>query len=433
MHILSLSREERLKAALLSGWFFVAVATLWLLKSLRITELLVNLGARETPYVRLVGAIVVGAAVLVYSMAAGRLSRVAMVRVTSAVFAVLLGACWVAMRLGGPALAAQRAFVWTLYALVDAYAVVMIELFWTYTNDVVTPEEANRLYGIIGLGGILGGAFGGASVDVCVRAVGQENFLLVAAGAVVVCAGIGSLAERVLRPAPRPRPKKVDGAVASALEGVHEVARSRYLMLLLGVVVAYEFTATLIDFGVNVVFEHAHLGATELARMYGRLGWIASLVAIFAQLVLVPLLLPSKRLALLVPPVVLFAGVAFVVALPVLATAVIMVSIDRGLNYSIQQATRESLYVPLNDTQKYKGKAFIDMFVDHAAKALASLLLLGLIAMSSASPRVALLVSCVSTGAWIVCAHRLGLHTIAFNSGAALPSWPPRPARGTPR
>ncbi len=435
MHVFALRRGERTKAALLSGWFFLAVATLWLLKSLRITELLVHLGASETPYVRLAGALFVGVAVLVYSMAASRLSRVAMVRATSAVFAALLVGCWVALRVGGPALAAQRAFVWTLYVLVDVYAVVVIELFWTYTNDVVTPEEANRLYGLIGLGGILGGAFGGALVDGFVRVVGQENFLLVAAGGVLAFAALGSLTERVLRPPPR-APRRFDSHVASAFEGVHEVMRSRYLMLLLGVVVAYEFTATLIDFGVNVVFERANLGATDLARMYGRLGWIASIVAVFAQLVLVPLLLPSKRVALLVPPVVLFAGVVGVVLLPVIATAVVMVSIDRGLNYSIQQSTRESLYVPLTDAQKYKAKAFIDMFVDHAAKALASILLLGLIAMSSASPRVTLLVSCGSMLAWIVCAHRLGIYAAtrkAFNSGAALPSLPPRPAPGTPR
>src|SRR6185437_4591684 len=141
------------------------------------------------------------------------------------------------------------------------------ELFWTYTNDVVTPAEANRLYGVIGLGGILGGAVGGAVVDLCVRAVGPNDFLLVAAVIVLACAAVGSLTERVLRPPPRV-PKKFESNIDAALEGVHEVTRSRYLLLLLGVVIAYEFTATLIDFGVNVVFERAHLGATELARMY---------------------------------------------------------------------------------------------------------------------------------------------------------------------
>ena len=47
-----LERGERVKAALLSSWFFVTVATFWLLKPVRIATLLAHLGARETPYVQ---------------------------------------------------------------------------------------------------------------------------------------------------------------------------------------------------------------------------------------------------------------------------------------------------------------------------------------------------------------------------------------------
>ncbi|HXD23525.1 MAG TPA: hypothetical protein VN613_09225, partial [Gemmatimonadaceae bacterium] len=38
--------------------------------------------------------------------------------------------------------------------------------------------------------------------------------------------------------------------------------------------VAYEFTATLTDFGISVVFQRSFRGEAELAKMYGRLGWI---------------------------------------------------------------------------------------------------------------------------------------------------------------
>jgi aminoglycoside phosphotransferase family enzyme/ATP/ADP translocase/predicted kinase len=403
----TLSRVETAKASLLSAWFFLTVATLWLLKSVRVTALLIHLGARETPYVRLAGVAAVGAAVLVYSIATSRMSRISLVRATCAAFAVALLASWIAVKVFGDALASQRSFVWATYVLVDVYAVVMIQTFWTYTNDVVTPDEANRLYGIIGLGGILGGAFGGALVDFCARAISADDFMLIACGIVIACAGLATVTERVLRPPPRKTELEVSGNLDSALAGVQEVAKSRYLLLIVGVVVGYELTATMTDFGVNVIFEHAHLGEHQLAQMYGRLGWIASGVAVMAQLVLVPLLLPSKRVALLLPPFALLASVVGVVILPVLATTIVMASVDRGLNYSIQQSTRESLYVPLDDTQKYKAKAFIDMFVDHAAKAVASMILLVLIAFD-ATPRVTLVCSMVAMFGWIVFAKRLG-------------------------
>ncbi len=186
-----------------------------------------------------------------------------------------------------------------------------------------------------------------------------------------------------------------------------KVAKSRYLLLIVGVVVGYELTATLTDFGVNVIFEHAHLGEHQLAKMYGRLGWIASGVAVLAQLILVPLLLPSKRIALLLPPFALLASVVGVVILPILATTIVMASVDRGLNYSVQQSTRESLYVPLSDEQRYKAKAFIDMFVDRAAKAGASVMLLVLIAFD-ATPRITLVCSMFAMVGWIGFAKRLG-------------------------
>ncbi len=157
----ALSRDERIKAGLLSVWFFLTVTTLWVLKSSRITSLIVHLGARETPYVRLAGIGAVAVAVVLYSIATTRLSRIDVVRLTSIVFAVILTGFWIAVRFGGEHLASSRAFIWALYMLVDVYTVVMIELFWTYANDVVTQTKTDRLYGVIGLGGITGGILGG--------------------------------------------------------------------------------------------------------------------------------------------------------------------------------------------------------------------------------------------------------------------------------
>ena len=405
--MIGLSRVETAKASLLSAWFFLTRRDALAAQVGARDRAVIHLGARETPYVRLAGVAAVGAAVLAYSIATSRVSRIALVRATCAAFAVALLASWIAVKVFGNELASQRSFVWATYVLVDVYAVVMIQTFWTYTNDVVTPDEANRLYGVIGLGGILGGAFGGAVVDFCASAISADDFMLIACGIVIACAGVATITERVLSPPPRKTEMDVSGNLGSALAGVQEVAKSRYLLLIVGVVVGYELTATLTDFGVNVIFEHAHLGEHQLAKMYGRLGWIASGVAVLAQLILVPLLLPSKRIALLLPPFALLASVVGVVILPILATTIVMASVDRGLNYSVQQSTRESLYVPLDDTQKYKAKAFIDMFVDHAAKAVASMILLVLIAFD-ATPRITLVCSMFAMVGWIVFAKRLG-------------------------
>lgn len=417
-----LGRQQHLKAALLSAWFFVTIATLWILKPVRVASLLAHLGAAETPYVRLASVATMAVVVMLYSRVVNRLSRVAVVRWSNLLFAALLGLFWIAIQVGGPALGAQRPFVWAVYILVEIYSVVMIGIFWTYTNDVVTEDEAAKLYGVIGLGGILGGVAGGAFVDAFARTIGPIHLLLVSGGLVLISAVLGSVIEAVLRPAPRRSAEPEEGGLDAALGGAREVKNSKYLLLIVGIVVAYEFTATLTDFGVNVIFERSFTDEGELTKMYGRLGWIVSATAVVSQLVLVPLLLPSKRIALLLPPLVMLVGAVGVVLLPVVAMALVLSAADRGLNYSLQQVTKESLYVSLTDAQKYKAKAFIDMFVDRAAKAMAAFALIGVIHYWGASVRVSVGVSIVSIAAWLAAALRLGAHFRPGNAPNARPN-----------
>ena len=76
------------------------------------------------------------------------------------------------------------------------------------------------------------------------------------------------------------------------------------------------------------------------------------------------------RIALLVMPVVVITVSAGFIALPVLVVGCAMNVIDSGLNYSLNQSARESLYTPLTRREKYAAKAFIDMFIQRFGKAL---------------------------------------------------------------
>lgn len=401
---------ERTKAALLSGWFFLAITTLWLLKPIRNASLLAHLGSGEIPYVRLGSVVAVAVVVAIYSRIVDRLTRLEVAAGASLLFSAVLLAFWVALHVGGEVLGAQRWFVWAVFILVDIYSTVMVGIFWIYTNDVVSRSEADRLYGPIGLGGIVGGIVGGAIVDSMVRTLGHVDILLLCAALGVGCAGAAWLAERKLHPVARhpDAAAREERGARSALAGAREVFRNSYLLLLVGIVVGYEFAAAMTDFVVNVVFERAYETQDELAQMFGRVGWIVSSTALASQLLVVPALLPSKRLALLVPPIGMALATVGLAAMPVVAMAVFLSAADRGLNYSLQQATKETLYVPLTDAQKYKSKAFIDMFVDRAGKALSALALMAIIALDGTSISASLAVALAALALWGVCAVALG-------------------------
>jgi AAA family ATP:ADP antiporter len=425
------SRSRR--AFLLGAWFFLTIANLWLLKPVRTASLLAHLGSAETPWVRLASALFVGVVVLGYSRLVDRTSRLGIAAGANIVCAVVLLTVWSLLQLFGETLGRTRPFVWSLYVLVDVYAVVIVGIFWTYANDVMTREEADASYGPVGLGGILGGVAGGAFADLLARPVGPENLLLVCTLLSFASAAVAIGYERRFRPAPRVRaPSAEREGLSSALEGVRSIMASKYLLLVVAIVVAYEFTATLTDFAINVVFEQTYHERGTLAKMYGRLGWIASGVAIAAQLVAVPLLLPRKRIALAIPPLAMALGAVGLLIAPVILWAVVLTAADRGLNYSLQQVTKETLYVPLDDVQKYKAKAAIDMIVDRSAKAGAAIVLVFVIAREGLSTRTTLLIALVSIVGWFIAAIVLG-RLYVNTVGARTPRDDARVSSSTPR
>jgi ATP/ADP translocase len=85
-----LTRDERVKCALLASWFFVMITNLWLLKPIRQASLLAHLGAAELPYVRFGAVIAVAIVVAVYSRLVDRLTRIQVARGSNIVFAAVL-------------------------------------------------------------------------------------------------------------------------------------------------------------------------------------------------------------------------------------------------------------------------------------------------------------------------------------------------------
>lgn len=319
--------------------------------------------------------------------------------------------------------------------MVDIYSTVMVTMFWTYTNDIVNHREADRLYGPIGLGGILGGIAGGVVVDGLVTSVGPVDMLLVCVALVSIGGGLGWLTEVRLKPPPRAVNVAEHGTATGeravgALGGAREILRSRYLLCIVAIVIAYEFAAAVTDFVINVVFERAFDSEVVIAQMYGRLGWIVSGTALLAQLVIVPLLMPYKRLALLLSPAIMISATLAFALFPVVAMAIVLAASDRGLNYSLQQVAKESLYVPLNDAQKYKAKAFIDVVIDRAGKALSSVALLLIIALQGVSITACLVLALAALLVWAFAANALGRAYVAFTAAKA--GRDGRPVTGAP-
>ena len=111
----------------------------------------------------------------------------------------------------------------------------------------------------------------------------------------------------------------------------------------------------------------AYLGSVYLAT---------NILAFASQLILTTLLLkrsgPGAGLIIL-PAAMSLTSAAFCLDPSLLMGSLLIIS-DNGLNYSINQTSREMLFVPTSSDAQYKARAFTNMFVQRLAKGAATLL-----------------------------------------------------------
>jgi AAA family ATP:ADP antiporter len=263
---------------------------------------------------------------------------------------------------------------WPLFIMGDMYATLMIGTFWAITNDLMRNGEAERAYGIIGLGGVVGGFVGASTVNGLVEAVGRAPLLFMASATILVIGGMTLVVERT---AGRGRGSGIhrlvpDDRGSAWFEGARLVRRSRYLMAIVGLVALYETVSNIIDFQLSAAVQlHVH-GDEEKDAFFGMVGQLNGVVSILAQLLVTSWVMRRFGVgaALLVLPAAVFCGSLGFLIVPSLALAAVMSCSDNALAYSVNQSAKEALYVPLGRQEKYKAKAFIDMFVQRGAKVL---------------------------------------------------------------
>jgi AAA family ATP:ADP antiporter len=153
-------------------------------------------------------------------------------------------------------------------------------------------------------------------------------------------------------------------------------------LAIVAVVGLYEIVSTIVDFQFTSTVVH-YLSGPAIGQQFSRVFAITNTVALLVQLLLTGFVMSrlGVRVALLVLPVAILAASAGFTALPILWAGCLLNTADNGFSYSMNQSAKESLYVPTSKDEKYKAKAFIDMFVQRFAKALAVFISLGITAV----------------------------------------------------
>lgn len=381
--IFDFKREEFPVVLLMFLFSLFVMAIFQILKPLKKGLFLEAFGADIELYAKLLNIAVAAFGVIVFTFLYNKLPRQRLIYSVCLFFAVSFLILFFLLNNPLPAV------IWIFYVLGDLVTTLLVPSFWAYLTDISSPIQAKRLFGLMGAGLTVGGVFGSTLNEIYIQKLGQQYLMLISAILMGLVLIITFFAEYLVRRTetfgqamPIDPPKKEltqrRSKLAAALEGAKLALSSKYLAAIVGIMAFYEIASQLMEYLFSKAAEILP-GTTVTQSFINGVYLKANVIAAIIQIFLVSFIIRRLGLsfALCVLPVAAIASSSSYLFLPSLTTAALLVISDNGLNYSLQQTARETLYVPTTPDEKYKARAFTNMFVQRLAKGIAILGIMG--------------------------------------------------------
>jgi ATP/ADP translocase/HEAT repeat protein len=367
--------EEQSRTAVLAAMLFVCSCVFVLGRTVRDALFLSHYGASvgsALPWMFIAYGVTSAGVAVVYARVASRTARPSFVTGLALTVAVAYTLAWGSLRFDPPWLYP------TLYVGSEIAGNLLIAQFWAVANDLHDPRSAKRLFGIIGVGRIVGVVVCGLGAGSFVAAVGTDNLLLaLALLALAVVAFVWWLVRDFSLPkvAPTRRP---------AAEGLVAQFRSPYMRAVALVVLLGFVVVNVGDFQFKASARLAHPSRDELAlfmaRYYATVGVIAMLLQLFVTR---PLLARfGVGGGLLALPLAYGSANLVLLAAPGMFSATVLKLSDNAVQFTIFEATLQLLYFPLDDRERDGARAALEAAVKPLGYAAAGALVLGLAALA---------------------------------------------------
>jgi AAA family ATP:ADP antiporter len=367
---------EGLTAILLMLDVFLILTAYYIIKTVREPLILAGGGAEVKSYTAAGQALLLLFLVPAYGAFASRVDRMRLIGGVTVFFASNLVIFYLLAQMKVPYLGVAF-FLW-----VGIFSLMMIAQFWSFANDVYSPEQGKRLFAIVAFGATGGAIFGAWIAKPLIGAVGVYPMMPLAAGILLLCLALTRLVHAREMSRPETQPEAAAAGTASEplarTGGYQLVFGSRYLLLIAVLMLVLNFVNTNGEYilGKTVTNEAAKrvaagaAGAMDpeewtrrfIGGFYGDFfGWVNTVGAL-VQLFLVSRIMKSLgvRVALFFMPIIAFGGYAVLATAPILGLVRIAKIAENSTDYSLQNTARQALFLPTSREAKYKAKAAID-------------------------------------------------------------------------
>jgi AAA family ATP:ADP antiporter len=369
--------EETRLAALLFAYCFLIGAFQFAAKSIRQSSFVDSLGWTQLPFVYLAVAAMAWPLLHAWNrLARGYTLERLVPRSTMGVIGCLVVFWWL---YGHPWPWARFVF----YVWISIITLLVFSQFWSWASHLLDPRQARRLFAFILSGALVGGVAGGQVASLVSRWLDARSTLLAAAallaGTLPIVYRIRRLPSAGASTAAPGRPAETSDTAGSLLE----IWRSRHLRSVAALMFVSIMVAEITDLQFNWVVEQSTDHLDQRTMIFGNFFSVMALVAFVLQLLLTTRLqrtlgvgasLRVLPLTMGVGTIALLGAAAFLPAVLIHVLAGLKVG-EGALRYSLDQGTRELLYVPVPSEIRPRVKTTIDVLLQRVARAAAAIVL----------------------------------------------------------
>lgn len=393
-----MSKDELKRFGILSATYFFLIGAYWLIRVMKnpIFEILV--GYRYQPFAKMVSLVVVICAVLFYNKLIDLLKRDMLFYCVATFFGIGLLALGYSIARpdliaspSGSMLGDTFSFIpgkflgWVAYCFIEIYGSLMPALFLSIVVSTMSTESAKKGYGMIFAFAQIGAIIGTLLVMAYLKTLGFG--VLLAVGGTSVCI-LPFLMKWYVKHAPVTNTEKIEASEhkkikTGMLEGIKLLLSRPYVAGLFVVTTTYEIIGTIVEFQMNITATQIYPKSLDGGIGFG---WFTAINGTMVNVLALAFALLGTsffmrkfglKFCIISFPTMIGISVAAIFGLYMsgvsqyflMWTLFVAVVLFKGLAYTLNNPSREVLYIPTSKDVKFKAKSFIEAFGGRSTKA----------------------------------------------------------------
>lgn len=354
---------NELRATLVATLFvFILMASYYILRPVR-DAMASDWTDSEVSFLWNINFLVSAGIVAIYGFAVSRAKLRNVVPAMYGFFAITFIAFYFGVSLLTDRVLVDKAF----YLWVSVFALFHVSVFWTFMADTFNPEQAKRIFAIIGAGASAGALVGPAVPALFAGVLGTDTLMLVASLGLMLVIPLVFYIYHLKGTELGNSDLEADTSTAviggNWWQGFRSFVTNPYLLGIGAFILLYVFIGSFVYFEQkNLLVEFSR---AERTQILGSIDWLVNLLT-FGLAFFVTGRIVSRvgmPVALGLMPILVCAGLLILAFAPMLTVLLALQVFRRGGNYGLTRPAREMLYTRVTQEERFKAKPVIDIVV----------------------------------------------------------------------